>query len=191
MNSDEYLARITSAHISRPRFMAWLKALLDMLCEYGTAVEQMNALFSLDQAVGQQLDFVGEMVGASRALPFTSVLFESGMMNDRDYRAFIRAKILQNMWDGTNETLPGLWSAVYTDLQLSYVDNQDMTMTITVTGDISETLSELIQAGMIVPCPSGVQQIYNINTTTIEPAEIGVGTGLYEFGNDDFPNQAE
>lgn len=191
MISDEYLARITSAHITRPRFMAWLKVLLDMLCEYGTTVEGMNALFYIDNASGKQLDIVGEMVGASRALPFTSEYATDGMLSDADYRAFIRAKILQNMWDGTNETLPGLWSAVYPSLQMSYVDNQDMTMTITVEGDISNSISELIQAGMIIPCPSGVLQIYSIQTTTIEPADVGLGTGLYEYGNDEFPNQGE
>ena len=189
MTSDEYLAKITSAHITRPRFMAWLKVLLDMLCEYGTAVEQQNALFYIDNASGKQLDVVGSLVGASRALPFTSTTFSDGLLSDNDYKQFIRAKILQNMWDGTNESLPGLWSAVYPSLQMSYVDNQDMTMTITVEGDISTAMAELIQAGLIIPCPSGVLQIYSIQTTTIEPADVSIGTGLYEFGNDEFPNQ--
>lgn len=191
MESESYLAKITSAHITRPRFMAWLRFLLDMLCEYGSVVEGMNAAFYVEQAAGRQLDVIGAYVGADRMLPFASEHSDDGMLPDAEYRALIKARILQNMWDGTNESLPRLWQAVYPSLQMSYADNLDMTMTVTVTGDISNSMSELIQAGMIVPCPSGVHQTFVINTSTIPAAEIDLGTGVYEFGNDAFPNQAE
>lgn len=189
MNSEAYLNKITSAHITRERFMAWLRALLDTLCDFGTVIENMNRAFYVEEAVGKQLDIVGAYAGASRALPYTSAYSDDGRLNDADFRALIKAKILQNMWDGLNESLPGLWQAVYPSLQMSYTDNMDMSMTITVTGDISNSLSELIQAGMIVPCPAGVHQTFIINTGAIPVAEIAMGTGLYEFGNDDLPNQ--
>ena len=191
MNSDSYLEKITSAHITRPRYMAWLRFLLDMLCEYGSVVETMNLAFYIESAAGKQLDTIGAYVGASRALPFTSEYSDDGILPDEEYRALIKAKILRNMWDGSNETLPGLWQAVYPSLQMFYEDNLDMTMTIMVTGDLSNSMTELIQAGMIVPCPSGVHQTFIINTATIPAAEVNMGAGVYEFGNDDFPNQAE
>lgn len=189
MDSKAYLDRITSAHITRPRFMAWLKVLLDMLCEYANVAQGMNLAFYVESAVGDQLDAVGKLVGASRALPYTSTFATDGLLGDTDYRSYIRAKILQNMWDGTNESLPGLWQSVYPSLQMSYVDNMDMSMSITVTGDISDAMTEMIQAGLIVPKPAGVSQTIVVNTTTIPAAEVSLGTGLYEYGNDEFPNQ--
>jgi len=191
MNSSAYLEKITSAHITRPKFMAWLKELLDLLCEAGTVLESMNAAFSLESAVGAQLDVIGATVGAERALPYTSQYVGSGYLGDEDYRSYIRAKIMQNMWDGTNESLPGLWQAVYPDMEMSYTDNQDMSMTITIRGDVSNALSELIQAGLIVPAPMGVYQNFIIQSGVIPAAEVSVGSGLYEYGNDEFPNQAE
>lgn len=187
MISDQYLQKVTSAHISRPRYMAWLKVLLDMLCEYGSVAERMALAFYVENAVGAQLDAIGAQVGASRYIAGLA----SDALDDGDYRSYIKAKILCNMWDGTNESLPALWNSVYPSLQMVFVDNQDMTMTVTVTGDISPALSQMIQTGMIIPCPSGVSQTYIVNTATIEPAEVMIGTGLYEFGNDEFPNQAE
>lgn len=171
--------------------MAWLKEVLDVFCEIGTVIEAMNAAFYIESAVGEQLDVIGATVGASRALPFTSLHVGSGYLEDADYRSFIKAKIMQNMWDGTNESLPGLWQAVYPQLEMSYVDGQDMTMTITIKGDVTNAMTELIQAGLIVPSPDGVKQEFIISTGEIPAAEVGVGTGIYEYGNDDFPNQAE
>ena len=191
MDSSAYLKKITSAHITRPRYMAWLKEVLDLFCEIGTVIETMNAAFYIESAVGEQLDVIGATVGASRALPFTSLNVGSGYLGDEDYRSFIKAKIMQNMWDGTNQSLPGLWQAVYPQLEMSYVDGQDMTMTITIKGEVSNAMTELIQAGLIVPSPDGVKQEFIISTGEIPAAEVGVGTGIYEYGNDDFQNQAE
>lgn len=185
MESTSYLEKITSAHISRPRYMAWLKALLDMLCTYGTLTESMAAAFFVDNAYGAQLDAIGAQVGANRHIAGLS----TDVLSDADYRSYIKAKILCNMWDGTNASLPELWNTVYPSLQMNFVDGMDMTMTVTVTGDISTALSQMIQTGMIIPCPSGVGQTFIVNTTTIEPAEVEIGTGLYEFGNDEFFNQ--
>ena len=191
MIPDEYLEKVTSAHISRVRFMAWLKALLELACAAGTLSEGMDAAFYVESASGKQLDMIGKLVGISRELPFASSYITGGVMPDPEYRSAILAKILRNQWDGTNETLPTLWQAVYPSLQMEYTDGQDMTMTVTVQGAISNSMSEMIQAGMIVPIPAGVGVTYIIINNTIEPADVGMGTGLYEYGNDAFPNQGE
>lgn len=190
MIPDEYLEKITSAHISRTRFMAWLKALLELVCAAGTLAEGMDAAFFVENAVGKQLDMIGAVVGISRELPFSSAHITDGVMADTEYRNAILAKILRNQWDGTNGSLPLLWQAVYPSLQMEYTDNQDMTMTVTVRGAISNELSEMIQAGMIVPVPAGVGVTYIIYNSEIPPAELYTGTGLYEFGQDAFENQA-
>ena len=191
MLPDEYLEKITSAHITRERFMAWLRALVEMACQAGTLAEGMDEAFNVETAVGAQLDMIGAVVGISRELPYASQYVTGGVMADTEYRNAINAKILRNQWDGTNGSLPLLWQSVYPSLQMSYTDNQDMSMTVTVTGAISNSLSEMIQAGMIVPVPAGVSVTYVIVNNLIEPVEVGVDTGLYEFGEDAFPNQGE
>ena len=190
MLPDEYLEKVTSAHISRERFMAWLQALLELACDSGTVAEAIDAAFYVEQASGVQLDIIGKIVGLSRELPYTSTQMTDGVMQDPEYRNAIKAKILRNQWDGTNQSLPPLWQAIYPSLQMSYVDNQDMTMTVTVQGDVNGALNELIQAGMIVPVPAGVGVSYIIHNTTIPAAELAMDSGLYEYGNDAFPNQA-
>lgn len=189
MLPDEYLDKITSAHISRERFMAWLKALLELICDAGTCVEGIDSAFNLENAVGIQLDIIGDIVGISRKLPYASQYVGDGIMADTEYRNAIMAKILFNQWDGTNETLPLLWQSIYPSLQMTFHDNQNMTMDVEVRGVISSELSEMIQAGMIVPVPAGVGVTYTIYNTNIPAVEVGMDTGLYEFGNDAFPNQ--
>ena len=189
MLPDEYLDKITSAHISRPRFMEWLASLLELVCAAGNVAGEMDLAFYVGSAAGAQLDMIGAIVGISRVLPFASEYTEGGIMEDSEYRSAILAKILRNQWDGTNESLPLLWQAVYPSLQMMYTDNQDMTIDVTVTGTISNTLSEMIQAGMIVPVPAGVGVSYTIYNSDIEPAELGMDGGLFEYGNDDFVRQ--
>jgi len=189
MLPDEYLDKITSAHISRPRYMAWLKALLELVCDAGTCTEAMDEAFYIETASGAQLDVIGNIVGISRKLPFTSQYVGDGIMADPEYRNAIKAKILFNQWDGTNGGLPLLWQAIYPSLQMTFHDNQNMSMNIEVRGSVSNELSEMIQAGMIVPVPAGVSVTYTIYNSEIPAVEVGTDTGLYEFGNDAFPNQ--
>ena len=169
--------------------MAWVASLLELACAAGTLAEGMDAAFYIETASGAQLDMIGAIVGINRELPFASAHVADGLMADVDYRNAILAKILRNQWDGTNSTLPLLWQTIYPSLQMEYTDNQNMTMTVTVRGAVSNTLSEMIQAGMIVPVPAGVGVTYIIYNSEIPPAELGVDTGLYEYGNDALQNQ--
>ena len=189
MLPNEYLDKITSAHISRPRYMEWLEALLQLVCDAGTCSEGFDLAFYLETAVGKQLDMIGAIVGISRELPYASQYIDDGILADTEYRNAIMAKILFNQWDGTNQSLPLLWQAIYPSLQMTFHDNQDMTMSVEVRGTISNELSEMIQAGMIVPVPAGVGVTYTIYNTDIPAASVGMDGGIIEFGNDDFVRQ--
>ena len=162
-----------------------------MVCDAGTLAEGMDLAFYVESATGAQLDMVGACVGIGRELPFASQYAAGGIMEDAEYRNAILAKILRNQWDGTNGSLPLLWQTVYPSLQMEFTDNQNMTISVTVRGTVSNVLSEMIQAGMIVPVPAGVGVTYTIYNSDIPAVEIGMDTGLYEYGEDAFPNQAE
>lgn len=191
MESSEYLSKVTSAHFSKPKYMAWLKVLFDMLAGYGNAVAAIPAAFSLDSAVGKQLDWVGSLVGASRQLEYTSTANPSGELADNDFREYIRAKIIFNRWDGCNESLPALWQMAYPAIEMSYTDNQDMTMTVYLSGDIPEIMQELIQRGMLIPSPAGVRMEYNITSENIPALDVPVRMGYFESAEIDMPNEAE
>lgn len=150
---NEYTDLIAGAHVDKERFTAWVSALTEPL---RIARERLAALredFDVDTAIGAQLDAIGVRVGISRNLPMTltGVYFalddEGGVGLDRGvwkgpydpddgmtrlgddvYRAVIKAKILANHWDGTNESLPGFLSdtLAYFGVPAKVLDLQDM-----------------------------------------------------------------
>ena len=66
-----YLGLITSQYQNSPKFLTFLRTLLQKLADASTCANAMPAAFDLDSAVGVQLDTLGVIVGASRQLPFT------------------------------------------------------------------------------------------------------------------------
>src|ERR1700754_92931 len=122
---SEYTDRITSEPADKPNYMAVVAAITGDFS--GTRDELLDfvALFDLDQAMGVQLDVIGEWVGIGRgvSVPIPSVYFsfdivglgfdqgvwkgpfdpDSGitLLPDDIYRILIRAKIGANRWDGS------------------------------------------------------------------------------------------
>ena len=127
----EYSDLIAGAHVGRPRFVAWVEALTEPLRVARERLAGLREEFDVDSAVGKQLDAIGDRVGVTRKLPIklTGMYFaldgidgpgldfgiwkgpydpSDGMteLGDETFRAVIKAKILANHWDGTNESLP-------------------------------------------------------------------------------------
>lgn len=190
MLKSDYLGKITSAHCNRPKYMAWLSSLVGVLVDHGELALAMPDDFGLETAVGVQLDVIGALVGADRKLPF-SPSSGSAYLSDANYRRYIKSKILFNNWNGTNETLPSLWQAAYPRINMTYVDGMDGTMTVTLTGDVSALMQEMIQAGILIPVPAGIRLVYVIQTVSIPTYDIKANTGLFESAQATFPEQAE
>jgi hypothetical protein len=181
MANTEYLNLITSQHKIRPKFMAWLMAVLAKIDAGATLAESFTTEFDLNSAVGAQLDIIGEMVGVSRTLESQP---SSGdpVLSDDDYRFVIRAKIVKNQWDGTLTHLFELWAGTDLNVGLNIIDNQNMTMTVKVSGMLSQMRQELISAGLIVPKPQSVGIIYELNPSTSSfPVYIGIGSAQYFY----------
>ena len=97
------LLRLLSPHVrSLPRFSALAAAVFQQAVDLASVVQSLPAAFSVENAVGKQLDIIGESVGAPRPSPDTS---------DTDYRQFLLGKLALWRWDGTNETVPEVLSA--------------------------------------------------------------------------------
>jgi len=200
---DTYLGIITSLYRDQPRFMGLCTALIKPLVKLQRVLEDIRAGFDLDDGVGVQLDQVGEWVGRSRYLdtPLTGVYFawgEDGVgwqqgtwkgpydpttgmvaLPDEHYRTLLRGKIAANVWDGSTDGAYDIWEAVFGETGMSVViqDNQDMTMTVAITGTRPDAVTRALLVGGYIPLkPSGV----SIDHYAIAPD----GAPLFVWGAD-------
>lgn len=192
---SDYLALITTEHSSRPKFMAMLAAVIGPMIEVMNASAQLPADFDLDQAIGAQLDVIGLWVGIGRRVntPLVGVYFsldtagvefdqgvwkgkfdpDSGVveLDDDTYRILIRAKIGANRWDGTLSGSKAILDLVFSgDTHVFLQDNQDMSMTIGVSGEMPSAISLALLTGGYIPIkPEGVRVDYYIVTSVDGP----------------------
>lgn len=157
-----YLKLVTSEHSTKPKYMAYVEAFLKLVSPTVDNYDEFDLLFNLENAVGDQLDKLGELVGIGRQLPTDDPRIPP-LLSDNSYRLVIKAKIYKNHWDGTREGLETIFNAFFPNLPYEIVDNQDMSYTITIIDPtVSEEFLGLIMNGFILPKPSGVLVNYNI-----------------------------
>lgn len=171
--ATKYTALITSEHAEQPNYLATVAASVQPLAEVYDLLNSMPALYDLDQAVGVQLDAVGEWVGRTRYLntPLVGVYFsfdtagvgfdqgtwkglydpDSGLtaLPDDAYRTLLRAKILANNWDGTIPGAYAAWNTVFgpTGSQVVIQDNSDMTMAVGLVGPSPDAVTLALFTG--------------------------------------------
>lgn len=182
-----YNDRITSEHADKPKFMALVEAMTGPAQSVTDLLSSLPDMFDLDLAIGPQLDVVGEWVGLGRgvSVPIDDVYFsldveglglDQGIwkrigdasssvteLDDPTFRLLLRAKIEANHWDGSMEKSVAILQKIFEPIGLSaYItDNQDMTMTITVTGDMVPPIYKaLINGGYLPIKPVGVSVSY-------------------------------
>jgi len=179
---SKYVGLITSEHADKPKFSAMVAAVAQCFVDQQNALGGFVPAFDLDQAIGDQLDIIGQWVGISRRVntPLTGVYFsfdivgvgfDQGvwqgpfdpstgvtLLDDDTYRVLIRAKIGANHWDGTLGTSAAILDQIFDNGTNVFIqDNQDMTMTFGVSGAIpSAVLLALLKGGYIPLKPEGV-----------------------------------
>ena len=179
-----YTGHITSEHADKPNFMAWVAALTQPFADITALINSIVAAFDLDDAIGAQLDVVGLWVGRSRniAVPDdiyfsfdqNGVGFDQGIwfqeydpttnqfaLPDDHYRLLLRAKIAANQWNGSVPGAYAAWEILLAPYGMTVLiqDNQDMTMTIGITGQFPDPLTKALVTGgylTLVPCGVGV-----------------------------------
>ncbi|HGJ5877453.1 MAG TPA: DUF2612 domain-containing protein [Arsenophonus sp.] len=120
----DYSEYITPQHRKAEKFTRHIELMTRPLRDIVTLATQLNALFSIDNGTGKQLDAIGEWIGLSRFVktPIKGVYFsldtekvgfdqgswkrrfdaDSGFteLDDETYRFILWAKIRANHWDG-------------------------------------------------------------------------------------------
>ena len=139
----EYL-NLLSPHLrEKPRFAALAAAVLSQAEDLLALLDQYLTAFSLENAIGAQLDQLGALVNLPR--PESAV-------SDADYRLWLRARLAARHWNGTNADLPRALAAAFPDREAAMRDHADGTVTLSLSGDPPPfPLRELF------PVPAGVK----------------------------------
>lgn len=167
MSNAKYLDLITSEYKEKPNFTAFLTAFLNPLDDVETCGKTVRQAFDIDNAVGAQLDILGQVLGVGRNVNFQPTT-GSATMTDEYYRMCLKARIAINGWDGSREKLEEALENAFPDAVFIVSDNQDMSMDVVyVTGTTDQYLLELLQNGYIIPKPAGVRINYSISTDII------------------------
>lgn len=156
----KYLNSITSQHRDKKKFIAWLSSSLTIIDHAYIMTKNIDNDFDLDNALGVQLDMLGQSIGRKRMLTFQPLNDHNPVMDDETYRLVLKAKVAMNNWDGKTESAYEIWDNTFKDIGLQIQDNQDMSMTAYVTGYVNQIRQDLIQHGYIVPKPEGVKINY-------------------------------
>lgn len=167
MAIDKYLDNITSQHRDKPKFIAWLSSSLNIIDHAYIMTKNMDNDFDLDNAIGKQLDILGQIIGRKRTLTFQPLNGHNPVLDDETYKLALKAKVAMNMWDGKIESAYEIWNNIFDDIGLQLQDNQDMSLTAYITGYVNQIRQDLIQHGYIVPKPEGVRINY-IGRTPID-----------------------
>lgn len=157
---EYYLRLLTSEYQNSPIFLGWLRAALGPLDDITNLGTQFTGAFDLDTAVGPQLDMLGVIVGQSRTVAFQPTGNVSPTLDDDTYRLLLKARIAQDTWDGTIDSLQTIWSMLFPGGRIVIGDQQNMTATVIVSGAFSSITQDLITQGYIVPRPETVLYDY-------------------------------
>jgi hypothetical protein len=145
--------------------MSWAEKLLTALDDGVDATNSMVSAFDIDVAIGDQLDVIGEIVGVSRNLNFdpstaSPPAAASPVLDDATYRILLKATIGINQWDGKMSSIKSLWDELFPDGNIMLQDNLDMSITAYARGVFSDLIIAIIENGLIIPRPEGIQINY-------------------------------
>ena len=177
MAIDKYLDNITSQHRDKKKFIAWLSSSLTIIDHAYIMTKNIDNDFDLDNAIGIQIDMLGQSIGRQRTLTFQPLNGFSPIMDDETYRLVLKAKVAMNNWDGRTESAYEIWKNIFKDIGLQIQDNQDMSITAYVTGYVNQIRQDLIQHGYIVPKPEGVR----INYIGRTPIDFKIYSGMVVY----------
>ena len=125
VESEDYIALFPGSTREKQRFMAIATVVLQQVMDLQAVVGEINNVFAPESAQGVQLEALAASLGLSRL--DTSA---GAVVTDEAFRDFIRKKLIQWSWDGTNKAVP----AIVAKIQQGASQTDNMNGTVTVTG---------------------------------------------------------
>jgi len=155
-----YTKLITSEHADKAKFMATVSASFQPFADLLDLYSQVPTLYDVDQAVGAQLDIIGQWVGRNRnlSLPIAGVYFafdtpglgfDQGVwlgpydsatgvvsLSDQYFRLLIKSAIMNNQWNGSLADAYLFAGQVFDAFGYSFVINDycNLTMSLEIQG---------------------------------------------------------
>lgn len=158
-DTQEYADLLSQANYDRPKLNLLVRSLLKPGVSLIQLIQSFNLIYELDNACGAQLDALGEIIGASRLLNYVPASGDR-VMDDDEFRLVLKLTIAQNTWDGTLGSIKSIYAnALGSNVSIKYVDNQDMSVTINVYGDITTREIEILDSAGLLLVPAGVGKI--------------------------------
>lgn len=139
MSLDQYLGLIPDPNSTQPKYMDWVGVNLQPFVDDQTVLDSFTDAFDLNQAVGVQLDKIGELLQLSRRLKFQPGGGLNANLSDDRYRLALKAKILLNIWKGTKQEIYDFWRQYLPQYPILIGDGQDMSMTVLIIGMPNDT----------------------------------------------------
>lgn len=191
---------------TKPKALGTIKAIYKETDLTFQNIIQIADILNIDTATGYALDLVGRHIGVSRVLPtaiakeyfgwleddgalsfgagefyrYGDALSASVVLNDSDYRFFIRARITKNYQTGTIENIVKSIQFVVGN-NSNVIDIQNMTMNIIVNSDNLNSLTLYAISKMdILVRPVGVMYEYTVLVND-KPFGFAHDNGSYGF----------
>ena len=176
-DTDSYTSISSRRNYEKDNYLYLLSSILHPSVETMQLFDSFNNVFELDNASGEQLDLIGSLIGLSRLLNYVP---SSGdrVMDDDEYKLALKLQIAQNTWDGSLGSLKGIYEQILGDsMTIVYIDNQNMTVTIDVYGDVQTRQTEMLDRSGLILVPVGVGKEIHIIGGSAD-LEINVGVGI-------------
>ena len=175
---QNYLATVASQYLQSPTMGLWLEAFNDWLDPSPIIDEFFASEWDLDTATGYGLDVLGRIIGANRNLTVSGVGVVT--LSDPIYRVMLNAKALANISDGSILSLNNILMTLFPSGGNSYVvDNQDMTMAITLGFTPNKAQSAILST--VFPVPAGV--VITVPGGGGGSLAVTIGSGTAASGN--------
>lgn len=161
---DYYANLLIIQYLGQPKAYATIQNLVKPVIMDQLPVAVQDA-FSLDTAVGVQLDVIGKYVGVTR----TGMGFDGPIvLNDADFRVLIKVAIITNQSGSSLYDIQNILHIFFPGSILVF-DYQDMRMSYLIDSDIgSQDLIQLFVTEGLLPKPMGVQLAAPIYTTDLQ-----------------------
>lgn len=191
---------------TKPKALGTIKAIYKETDLTFQNIIQISDILNIDTATGYALDLVGRHIGVSRVLPtviakeyfgwleddsalsfgvgefyrYGDALSASVVLNDNNYRFFIRARITKNYQTGTIENIVKSIQFVVGN-HSNVIDIQNMTMNIIVNSDKLNSLTLYAISKMdVLVRPIGVMYKYTVLINE-KPFGFAHDNGSYGF----------
>lgn len=189
---NDYIQLFTSQYQNSTNMLAWARSFMGIVNDIRNMAQSLSFYFSFfslvskdsanyvgnalttwpgdydfatfEACVGDQLDQLGVILGVPRKVTFNPTDGSSPILTDDVYRLVLKNQVLKNHWDGRASTLQTAWKNLFPGGKIIIQDNQNMTVDVTATGNLTQLIVDLIENDYIVPRPQGVWMNYYVGT---------------------------